>query len=209
MAEGIYIVQVAIDPSYVEPDVLDNAATRAIIVGQPLAAGQGAVSGTVTGPLGAIANATVTIVSNGVTLGNTVTDPTGFYLMLNVPDGQTQITVAPPSGYIASMPTQTVTVSNQQIAEADFGVTSTTPITTLASSVNPAKPIQAVTYTATVTPSSGTATGTVTFQDGGVTIATVTLSNNEATFTTSYSVVGSHSITATYSGDANNPGRTT
>jgi hypothetical protein len=200
-------VEVAIDPSYVEQDTLDNAATRAIVVGQPMAAGFGVVSGTVTSVLGAVANATVSVIdSTGTNLGNTVTDQTGFYMMSSVPDGQTQITITPPTGYAVASPTQTVTVSDQQVAEADFTLTATNPITALKSSANPAKPSQNVTYTATVTPSTGnTATGTVTFQDGGVTIATVTLSKNVAKYKTAYSTIGVHPITAAYSGDANNP----
>lgn len=209
LAEGIYIVEVAIDPSYVQQDTANSAATRAIIVGQPLAAGEGAVSGSITSPLGAIANASITVISNGITLGNTVTDATGFYMMSNVPDGPTQINIVPPAGYTAGTPTQTVTVSEQQVSEVDFSVTATTPITALKSSLNPAKPGQKITYTAAVTPSgSNAATGSVAFQDAGVTIATVQLSNNVAAYKTSYGSIGSHSITATYSGDANNPGST-
>jgi hypothetical protein len=79
--------------------------------------------------------------------------------------------------------------------------------TSLTSSRNPAKLRQRVTYTAAVTSQYGAAaTGTVTLQDGGITFATVTLSGNEAAYTTSYGSDGIHSITATYSGDANNTG---
>jgi|GEM_PF-2965824 len=58
----------------------------------------------------------------------------------------------------------------------------------------------AVTFTATVTPSS--ATGTVTFADGSNVLGTATVTAGKATFTTSTLSLGSHSITATYSGDA-------
>ncbi len=59
--------------------------------------------------------------------------------------------------------------------------------TSLVASLNPAKPNQVVTYTATVAgQSGGTLSGTVTFQDGGATIATVTLANNQAAYSTSY-----------------------
>jgi hypothetical protein len=84
-------------------------------------------------------------------------------------------------------------------------VNQATSTTTLASSKNPAPINHHVTYTATVTSQFGGAvTGTVTFQDGGVTIATVTLARNQAGYRTSYSAIGIHSITATYSGDGNN-----
>jgi hypothetical protein len=52
----------------------------------------------------------------------------------------------------------------------------------------------------------GAATGTVTFQDGGVAIATATVAYNRAAFTTSYKTRGIHAITGTYSGDSNNVG---
>jgi len=70
----------------------------------------------------------------------------------------------------------------------------------LTSSLNPALNGQTVTFTATVAPSA--ATGTVTFQDGGVTLGTVTLTGGVATYATSALAIGPHSITATYPGDA-------
>jgi hypothetical protein len=65
---------------------------------------------------------------------------------------------------------------------------------------------QSVTFTATVTSASGTGTptGTVTFKDGGTQIGTGTLnSSGSATFSTPGLAVGSHSVTAVYSGDSN------
>jgi len=81
--------------------------------------------------------------------------------------------------------------------------------TTLVSSKNPAAPEQRVTYTATVASQYGRGnTGTVAFRDGGETIATVTLANHQAAFSTKYNATGSHAITATYSGDADSNGST-
>jgi hypothetical protein len=77
----------------------------------------------------------------------------------------------------------------------------------LASSINPAVTGQAVTFTATVgavAPGAGTLTGTFTFQDGNAVLGTVAVgADGTATFTTSFSAVGSHVITAVYSGDSN------
>ena len=69
---------------------------------------------------------------------------------------------------------------------------------------------QAVTFTATVKPASGsgTPTGTVTFNDGATALGTGTLSGGTATFTTSGLGAGVHSITAVYGGDANFAGGT-
>ena len=71
---------------------------------------------------------------------------------------------------------------------------------------------QAVTFTATVKAKSagaGTPTGTVTLKDGPSTLGTGTLnSSGQAVFTISTLAVGSHSITASYGGDANFTGST-
>ena len=71
---------------------------------------------------------------------------------------------------------------------------------TMGSSVTTSTQGRLVTFTTTVT-STG-ATGTVTFEDRGSTLGSSTLSNGTATYTISTLSVGSHSITAVYSGDA-------
>jgi len=82
-----------------------------------------------------------------------------------------------------------------------------TTTSSLASSLNPALVNESVTYTATVASQYGGAvTGTIMFQDGGLTVATVTMVGNQAAYSTSYGSPGTHSITATYSGDTNNTG---
>ncbi|HWZ82408.1 MAG TPA: FG-GAP-like repeat-containing protein [Terriglobales bacterium] len=80
------------------------------------------------------------------------------------------------------------------------------PVTTtsLVSSANPSHVNQSLTYTATISNQNGPVTGTVTFYDGTTAIATASLVGNQATFTTKYKTVGTHSITATYSGDSKN-----
>jgi hypothetical protein len=78
----------------------------------------------------------------------------------------------------------------------------------LSSSANPSLYSQAVTFTAQVTGSGGTPTGTVSFLKGTTTLATETLSGGTATFTTSSLSVGSYSITAVYSGNSSFAGST-
>jgi len=81
--------------------------------------------------------------------------------------------------------------------------------TSLVSSLNPAPTNFAVTYTATVkSQSGGEVTGTVTFQDGSSTVATVPLVGNQSAYTTSYKPVGIHLMVASYSGDLQNSGST-
>jgi sugar lactone lactonase YvrE len=62
---------------------------------------------------------------------------------------------------------------------------------------------QNVVFTATVTTGTGTLTGTVTFYDGAIVLkAGVALSGGIATYNISTLAVGTHSITAVYSGDS-------
>jgi len=85
------------------------------------------------------------------------------------------------------------------------GLTSTT--TTVSSSLNPSTYGTSVTFTVTVTGSSPT--GTVQFAiDGSNVGSPVTLSSGSATYATSTLAVGTHTVTATYSGDANHSGST-
>ncbi len=79
--------------------------------------------------------------------------------------------------------------------------------TSLVSSLNPARAKFAVTYTATVkSQSGGGVTGTVTFQDGNSTVATVPLAGNQSSYSTSYKTTGTHLMVASYSGDLQNTG---
>jgi len=91
--------------------------------------------------------------------------------------------------------TQTITVVNS---------------TTTAVSFLPASPTYGtqVTLTATVTHTAGSAapTGSVSFYDGGSLLGSGTLSGNAASYSLSTLAVGTHSITAVYSGDGNYAG---
>jgi hypothetical protein len=83
-----------------------------------------------------------------------------------------------------------------------------TTSTTMASSLNPSTFGKSVTFTATVTSSGGTPTGTVTFKDGSTTLGTGTLSSGKATYSTSALTKGSHSITGVYGASTNYSGST-
>jgi len=75
--------------------------------------------------------------------------------------------------------------------------------TAVSSSASSSTVGQSVTFTATVSGSSGTPTGTVTFLNGSTSLGTGSLSGGHATFTTSSLAVGSYSISASYGGDSN------
>src|SRR5271166_3250227 len=81
-----------------------------------------------------------------------------------------------------------------------------TTVTTLTATPNPSTVGASVTLVATVSPAS--ATGTVQFLDGATALATGTLANGTTSFSSSTLAQGAHSITAVYSGDANNAGST-
>jgi hypothetical protein len=99
------------------------------------------------------------------------------------------------------------------MAYVDGGVTVTKAPTTTTLTHSPPSPLlnQAVTFTATVTPTSGSAavTGTVSFYiDGSLTAAaTVPVSSGQASFTTTFGV-GTHHVVAVYSGDTDYLGST-
>jgi hypothetical protein len=81
--------------------------------------------------------------------------------------------------------------------------------TTVTSSANPATQGQSVTFTATVTTSTGVnSAGTVTFTAGGTTLGTVTLSENVASISTSALPAGTTSVQAVYSGEIDFKGST-
>ncbi|HYL37987.1 MAG TPA: Ig-like domain-containing protein [Bryobacteraceae bacterium] len=84
------------------------------------------------------------------------------------------------------------------------GAALTPTTTTVASSLNPSSFGQTVTFTATVTGTGGTPTGTVTFKDGAATLGSGGLNpSGQATFATASLAAGPHSITAAYGGDSN------
>jgi hypothetical protein len=118
-------------------------------------------------------------------------------LVLAVPPGQAVITATATDNATSN------TSEFSQCAAPGAGATSTA----LVSSVNPSTVGQAVTFTATVTGNSPT--GTVQFRDGAANLGSpVALSGGTAAFTTSALTVGTHAITAVYSGDASNTGST-
>ena len=115
---------------------------------------------------------------------------------------QVQVTINDVGGSIVLAQDTTIDV-------ATFSAT-----TTLTSSLNPSQSGQAVTFTATITPVSGSANpgGSVTFTDDGTAIGTVAVSTSgnvtSAAILDPNLTVGDHTIVATYSGDSNYGGST-
>jgi DNA-binding beta-propeller fold protein YncE len=91
------------------------------------------------------------------------------------------------------------------MASYTFTVTSpkVDPSLSLGSSSNPSTAGTTVTFTASVSGSNGVPTGTVTFRDAATTLcANVAIASGSATCATAALSVGTHDITAQYSGDA-------
>ena len=108
--------------------------------------------------------------------------------------------------------TNTDSISGSAVASAfvskiSLGATTTkiATATTIAASPNPQVAGGSVTFTITVQPESGggVPTGQITTTVDGAAGPTLTLNNGEATYSTTSLTVGSHTIAASYSGDAN------
>ena len=111
------------------------------------------------------------------------------------------------SASVAGTYTITVTaidIAGNQTTSSVMYTVSTTSTTTLLSSPNPSVYGKLATFTANVSSSSGTLTGTVEFLDGTTVLKTVVLKSGSAKYITSQLPPGSDPITAVYSGDSNN-----
>ncbi|WP_220377868.1 beta strand repeat-containing protein, partial [Streptomyces inhibens] len=171
------------DPSVVGQTVSFTATVA------PVAPGAGTPTGTVTflatdglttvTLTGTLSGGTVTVSTNGLVTA-------GTYLVTATYSGD--------ANFVSSVGTDTQTV----------GQAATT--TSVTSSPDPSVVGQPVTFTATVAPvapGAGTPTGVVVFAISGGPTLTGTLSGGTASVTTSALTAGSHTVTATYGGDAN------
>ena len=150
-------------------------------------------------------------------LGGNVTGTVTFF------DGATSLGTSSVSSNSAQLSTSSLAVGTHSITakysgDANYAGSTSTALTqtvnpaaatiSLTSTLNPAAFGQSVTFRVSVQSSSGTPTGTVTLLDGSNSLGTTSLSSGSAQFTIGGLSVGSHSITVTYSGDANFSGST-
>ena len=157
-----------------------------------------------TSLLGASVTFTATVTATGETPAGTVT----FY------DGTTQLgTGTLNSSGVATYSTTALTAGTHTIEAAYAGTSQLNPssktltqkveeatTTKLTYSPDPPKAGKAVTFTATVTATSGAMSGYVTFYDGTIFLGTGLLSSGVATYGTSTLTAGKHTIKATYGG---------
>jgi large repetitive protein len=149
-------------------------------------------SGTVSGS-GGTPTGTVTIKDGAATLGTaTLSGGAYSYSTSGLSVGSHSITAV--YGGDGSFATSTSGAVTQVVKQATT--------TTLASGLEPSMTGDSVTFTATVTGSGGTPTGTVTFKNGGATLGTGTLSGGVGTLATNALAAGAHTITAEYAGDS-------
>lgn len=153
--DGIYIIEAEAVPTQLVENTLNNAATRAIIVG-PYESGKGVISGQVRTNSGGVKGVTISISATN----SAVTDATGFYYLEQVPVGDYQVKISNvPTGYLADAETQAATVTDQSVSTVDFHLTKQTgdiippvlklPDAITAEATGPSGAV--VTYTATAT----------------------------------------------------------
>jgi hypothetical protein len=170
---------------------------------------------------GAAITATTAVPSSALPINQAVTPftpvtgsgGTGTLTFAVSPDLPTGLSFSTTNGLVSGKPTvssavttYTVSVSDTLSASAsatfNLSVGQLTTTVALTSSQNASQFGQPVTFTATVTVTSGSGdpTGMVTFSDNGSPIGTATLAARVATLTTTALTVGSHTITASYAG---------
>jgi hypothetical protein len=176
--------------------------TGTVIVGQPANL---AATVTATPPAGGTATGTILFEDAGVAIPGCTADAL---------DGGGNATCTTAFANVGTHPIAAIysgdgNFSGSTSVPANEVVDPANTTTVLTSSANPAVTGQSITETATVarvSPGAGTAGGTVTFSDGGtpitacIAVATV---NGAATCTVTYTGVGTHVITASFSPDAN------
>ena len=156
---------------------------------------------------------TATVVSSGAAT------PTGSVTFKN---GSSTLGIATLSAGVASFTTTKLSAGVRNITAFYSGdtqsakssgsfvqtVSQASSNSTVNSSVNPSRVGQVVKFVATVTSSTTTPVGTVTFMDGGTALGIGTLSGGKANYSTSSLASGSHNITTVYSGTVNITGST-
>jgi hypothetical protein len=117
----------------------------------------------------------------------------------------TSITAISPAGNASTVDITVTTPGGTSATSAtdQFNYSMIVATVAVTSSLNPSMSGQSVTFTATVSTSAGVPTGNVTFKDGATVLGTGTLSSGTAALSTAALAIGTHSITATYSGDSN------
>jgi hypothetical protein len=174
-------------------------------------------SSTGTGVMVTIAKAPLTITAANATKVAGAANPTFTGTVTGTvnndvltPSYTSTATTSSPAGTYAIVPSITgANIANYTVTAVNGTLTVTVPVvsttTTLTSSATTSVSGASITFTAVVSPASGSIipTGTVTFKDGSTTLGTGTLDGTgKTTYATATLAVGAHSITASYGGDS-------
>lgn len=151
----------------------------------PGAAADGALTGQVTFSDGATTLGVATLDGSGHATLSTSALAVGDHTLTATYGGATNYATSTSAGF------------TQKVQKTDTSIAVTPAATTVLAG-------ETATFTATVTSATGTPTGTVSFLDGGVVLGTAALNaQGVATFSLSTLNSGTHTLTATYDGDAN------
>jgi hypothetical protein len=170
------------------------------------------------------ASATVAIPTQPITFTATITGPTGnttaptgtvTFLLGSSTLGTETLNASGVATLAVPLPAGSDSISAQYSGDTNFAPSTSNPVavivtaiatnTTVVSSAATANLGVDITFTAKVTPATGTAapTGTVTFSDGSTVLGPGALDGSgTATYNTASLASGTHMITAAYSGDA-------
>src|SRR5207248_64021 len=164
--------------------------TPVLTTGTPVSGAPLTFSATVTTvpPGGGTPTNTITFFDGANNLGTVAVNGSGI----------ASITYAPPAGAHS--------ITAVYNGDAHFLPSTSASVVTIVPSQNPGVVGQPETFTITVrSGGTGTAipTGTVQLLDGATVLATLTLNNGQASFTSNALAAGSHAILANYSGDTN------
>jgi Bacterial Ig-like domain (group 3)/Kelch motif len=192
------------NPQYTNPQYTNPQYTNASFAAVPPPPGNTASAATTTS-----STSISTSTDDGTTKMPLATDHVYFVLRVYRAGGDSNpLTPSEQSAVIANttllvFPQAPTTGTGTPIAQppAPANTNKSPSSTSLASSPNPSVFGQPVTFTAAVTPAS--AVGTVDFKEGSTLLGTAAVSSGTATFSTSSLSVGTHNITAIYSGDTN------
>ncbi len=194
-----------------QPESVAPVSTTTSVVASPLTSTYGqsvTLTATVAPTTGASdPTGTVTFADNATTLGSSTLSTSGgvttaSMLLTTLAVGSDPVTASFDGGadFLASSSATTAPVAVSR-APTSLG---------LLTSFNPSPFTQSVTLTATVFPTTGSGeTGTVTFFDNSTSIGTSSVSNGQATLSTTALPVGTDPITASYNGDGDFIGSST
>jgi hypothetical protein len=189
----------------VQPAAADVTATTTTLSASAvqITAGQSVTfSVGVAAAAGPTPSGTVTLLDGSTSLGtSSLSNGTVTFTITSLTVGTHSITAS-----YAGDSADAASTSNALAVQVNANTAQQTTATALTATPATAPSGQAITLTATVAPTSGSASpsGTISFQDGSIAIGSMPLAGGKGVLTVSTLSVGSHSISAAYSGDTAN-----